>query len=271
MPHNATVEDVKKAYLLSWQLMLKANALYRDGSKLSQPLNSIADVLDLDAARRRSRSRRRSRVKVAEKIVYRYTRSGGGRLTGGPGTPRSGGSAGTRSTCTGVRGRHPWRDLPRHAQGGGGVPQHDQLPPSPSRSACSTGCRWKSTSMPSSLCVLEPNGMVQGNPHIKMTTSIIDYIFRELAITYLARHDLPQVSPDDLRGDALHREPAGDAAPAAPPSSARQARAFETPRTGHLPAQPEQAKNGHGHSHGRRHPAARTVSMAGAVPARLRA
>ena len=52
----------------------------------------------------------------------------------------------------------------------------------------------------------EPNGMVQGNPHIKMTTSIIDYIFRELAITYLGRHDLAHVAPDDLRGDALHRE-----------------------------------------------------------------
>ena len=52
----------------------------------------------------------------------------------------------------------------------------------------------------------EPNGMVQGNPHIKMTTSIIDYIFRELAITYLGRHDLAQVEPEDLRGDAMHHE-----------------------------------------------------------------
>src|SRR5260370_42263860 len=50
----------------------------------------------------------------------------------------------------------------------------------------------------------EPNGGVQGNPHIKMTTSIIDYIFRELAITYLGRHDLAHVSPEDLRRDALH-------------------------------------------------------------------
>ena len=41
----------------------------------------------------------------------------------------------------------------------------------------------------------EPNGMVEGNPHIKMTTSIIDYIFRELAITYLGRHDLAHVTP----------------------------------------------------------------------------
>src|SRR5256885_10696848 len=51
----------------------------------------------------------------------------------------------------------------------------------------------------------EPNGGVQGNPHIKMTTSIIDYIFRELAITYLGRHDLAHVSAEDLRGDAIHQ------------------------------------------------------------------
>ena len=45
MPNDATVEDCKNAYMLSWQLALKANALYRDGSKLSQPLNCalIAD------------------------------------------------------------------------------------------------------------------------------------------------------------------------------------------------------------------------------------
>src|SRR5262249_15517502 len=45
MPNDATVEDCKEAYLLSWRLGLKANALYRDGSKLSQPLSSqlIAD------------------------------------------------------------------------------------------------------------------------------------------------------------------------------------------------------------------------------------
>jgi len=40
MPNDASVEDCKDAYMLSWRLALKANALYRDGSKLSQPLNS---------------------------------------------------------------------------------------------------------------------------------------------------------------------------------------------------------------------------------------
>src|SRR5262249_32571669 len=52
----------------------------------------------------------------------------------------------------------------------------------------------------------EPNGIVSGNPHIKMSTSIIDYIFRELAVTYLGRYDLAHVEPESLRGDALHRD-----------------------------------------------------------------
>ncbi|HXI03982.1 MAG TPA: hypothetical protein VNI57_12475, partial [Candidatus Saccharimonadales bacterium] len=49
----------------------------------------------------------------------------------------------------------------------------------------------------------EPNGIVQGNPHIKMATSVIDYVFRELAVSYLGRTDLAQVTDDDLRGDAM--------------------------------------------------------------------
>jgi ribonucleoside-diphosphate reductase alpha chain len=52
----------------------------------------------------------------------------------------------------------------------------------------------------------EPNGFVQGNDRIKMATSIIDYIFRELAVSYLGRDDLAQVKPSDLRSDAVHHE-----------------------------------------------------------------
>src|SRR5207253_2592952 len=47
MPNEAVVTDVSKAYFDSWKMMLKANALYRDGSKLSQPLNSSSDDGDL--------------------------------------------------------------------------------------------------------------------------------------------------------------------------------------------------------------------------------
>ena len=75
MPNSATIEDCKNAYMLSWKLGLKANALYRDGSKLSQPLNaqlvdedeteSLADaVADQPAALR-------AQI-VAERVVERY-------------------------------------------------------------------------------------------------------------------------------------------------------------------------------------------------------
>jgi len=43
LPHEATIEEIEDAYLLSWQLGLKACALYRDGSKLSQPLSNKSD------------------------------------------------------------------------------------------------------------------------------------------------------------------------------------------------------------------------------------
>ena len=47
MPNSATVQECGEAYMQSWRLGLKANALYRDGSKLSQPLSSgLVDDID---------------------------------------------------------------------------------------------------------------------------------------------------------------------------------------------------------------------------------
>jgi len=45
MPNDATVEDCQQSYMLSWKLALKANALYREGSKLSQPLATTATAV----------------------------------------------------------------------------------------------------------------------------------------------------------------------------------------------------------------------------------
>ena len=100
----------------------------------------------------------------------------------------------------------------------------------------------------------EPNGMVNGNPHIKMTTSLIDYIFRELAISYLGRHDLAHVLPEDLRGDVLHREDADDLdiidespLPLFEQPKQKEQPAFSIPRTDHLRPLTE---NGHKHGNG---------------------
>ncbi|HAI30103.1 MAG TPA: vitamin B12-dependent ribonucleotide reductase, partial [Thalassospira sp.] len=49
----------------------------------------------------------------------------------------------------------------------------------------------------------EPSGMVSGNDAIKMATSILDYMFRELAISYLGRNDLAHVQPSDILPDAV--------------------------------------------------------------------
>jgi ribonucleoside-diphosphate reductase alpha chain len=43
LPNEATVEEIADSYLMSWKLGLKANAIYRDGSKLSQPLSTKSD------------------------------------------------------------------------------------------------------------------------------------------------------------------------------------------------------------------------------------
>ena len=52
----------------------------------------------------------------------------------------------------------------------------------------------------------EPNGMVSGNDAIKMSTSIIDYIFRELAISYLGRNELSHLNSEELQASAVHTQ-----------------------------------------------------------------
>ncbi|MBT4464093.1 MAG: vitamin B12-dependent ribonucleotide reductase, partial [Rhodospirillaceae bacterium] len=51
----------------------------------------------------------------------------------------------------------------------------------------------------------DPSGIVEGNDTIKMATSILDYLFRELAVSYLGRNDLAHVEPDDLAPDSIGR------------------------------------------------------------------
>jgi ribonucleoside-diphosphate reductase alpha chain len=56
----------------------------------------------------------------------------------------------------------------------------------------------------------EPSGIVEGNDAIKMATSILDYIFRELAVSYLDRNDLAHVEPADLLPDTLGKGAAAE-------------------------------------------------------------
>ncbi len=260
MPHSATLEDVKRAYLLSWQLMVKANALYRDGSKLSQPLNTVADAPDLDAevAETSSPEPKAEAVRIAEKIVYRYLahrRRLPDRRAGYTQKARIGNHKMYLRTGEYEDGTLGEIFLDMHKEGAAFRSMTNCF-----AIAVSLGLQH---GVPLEEFVdaflftrFEPNGVVQGNPHIKMTTSIIDYIFRELAITYLGRHDLAQVEVEDLRGDAIHRERDEPDFESEEVMEERivepqpLTKAFATPRSGHLTPLRENgpvATNGNGH------------------------
>ncbi len=206
MPHEATIEDVKNAYDLSWRLMLKANALYRDGSKLSQPLNSVADIDD--AFEDVAAEAKAAPVQIAEKIVHRYIarrRRLPDRRAGYTQKARIGNHKIYLRTGEYDDGTLGEIFIDMHKEGAAFRSMTNCF-----AIAVSLGLQH---GVPLDEFVdaflftrFEPNGIVQGNPHIKMTTSLIDYIFRELAITYLGRHDLAHVSEDDLRGDAMHTQ-----------------------------------------------------------------
>ena len=221
MPYDATIEDVKKAYLLSWQLMTKANALYRDGSKLSQPLNSVADspeaavLASVVAEPEKKEEPRAAPVQIAERITERIVHRYIARRRRLP-DRRAGYTQKAR-----IGSHKMYIRTGEYEDGTLGeifIDMHKEGAAFRSMTNCfaiavSLGLQH---GVPLEEYVdaflftrFEPNGIVQGNPYIKMSTSIIDYIFRELAITYLDRKDLAHVLPEDLRGDAMHDDEDG--------------------------------------------------------------
>jgi ribonucleoside-diphosphate reductase alpha chain len=215
MPNEATVEDCKNAYLLSWKLALKANALYRDGSKLSQPLNAqlIADeedddddveaFLDKPAAARTAQLAERVIEKVVERItVIRERERMPDRRKGYTQKAVVGGHKVYLRTGEYDDGRLGEIFIDMHKEGAAlrsfinnfaiavslglqyGVPLEEYVD-------AFTFTRF------------EPSGPVQGNDSIKFATSILDYVFRELAVSYLSRFDLAHVDPSEGGFDAL--------------------------------------------------------------------
>ncbi len=216
MPNDATVEDCKSAYLLSWKLALKANALYRDGSKLSQPLNSqlIADEEDeedaVEALMAQPQAARAAAVaeKMVEKIIervveYRHDREKmPDRRKGYTQKAVVGGHKVYLRTGEYDDGRLGEIFIDMHKEGAALRSLLNNF-----AIAVSLGLQY---GVPLDEYVdaftftrFEPAGPVQGNDTIKYATSILDYVFRELAVSYLARTDLAHVDPAESRPDAL--------------------------------------------------------------------
>jgi ribonucleoside-diphosphate reductase alpha chain len=216
MPNEATVEDCKEAYLLSWKLALKANALYRDGSKLSQPLNSqlIADeddeedaveaFLERPAAARATALAEKMVEKVVERIVVMRERERmPDRRKGYTQKAVVGGHKVYLRTGEYDDGRLGEIFIDMHKEGAAlrSIINNFAI-------AVSLGLQY---GVPLEEYVdaftftrFEPQGPVQGNDSIKYATSILDYVFRELAVSYLERFDLAHVDPSEAGGfDAL--------------------------------------------------------------------
>jgi len=216
MPNTATVEDCKDAYMLSWKLALKANALYRDGSKLSQPLNAslIAesddeeDALEELAEAPKAAAAAAIAEKVVERIVERVSREQEklpGRRKGYTQKAKIGGHTIFLRTGEYDDGRLGEIFIDMNKEGSSLRAFINNFAIS-----VSLGLQW---GVPLEEYVdafvftkFEPAGMVQGNDAIKNATSILDYVFRELAISYLGRHELGHVDTSDFASTTMGKD-----------------------------------------------------------------
>ncbi len=197
LPYQATVDDVKDAYLQSWKLCLKANALYRDGSKLSQPLNSLVDddMQDIYEAQEENNI-----VKVAERIIHRYIakrRRLPDRRKGYTQKAKINGQSLYIRTGEYENGQLGEIFIDMHREGATVRSLLNSFAISISL-GLQHGVPLEEFVDAFVFTRFEPSGVVTGNQRIKFSTSVIDYIFRELAVTYLNRYDLAHVSADDL-------------------------------------------------------------------------
>ena len=219
MPNDASVADCKAAYIQSWKLGLKANALYRDGSKLSQPLQSqliadededddaqdnvLAAFLDKPAAARATGLTEKIVEKVVERIVVMRERERmPDRRKGYTQKAVVGGHKVYLRTGEYDDGRLGEIFIDMHKEGAALRSLLNNF-----AIAVSLGLQY---GVPLEEYVdaftftrFEPSGPVQGNDSIKYATSILDYVFRELAVSYLSRFDLAHVEPAEGNFDAL--------------------------------------------------------------------
>ena len=283
MPASATIADVEGAHMMAWKKMLKSIALYRDGSKLSQPLSSLMPGADplADALLLASRQR----VEEADPtgaLGAQPTPDSGAVAAAAPSTAtlssaesvqngepaaiaREGASPQSMgAVSTGLNG---FRTTEKRddSKAGSGAPERKRKSLPTRRSGYTQkakigghslflrtgeygdgslgeifldmykeGAAFRSLLNSFAMAIslglqygvpleefvdaftftrFEPNGVVRGHENIKMTTSVLDFVFRDLALTYLKRTDLGQVQSEDLltTGTGNHSRTANDA------------------------------------------------------------
>jgi ribonucleoside-diphosphate reductase alpha chain len=217
LPNYATIGDCAKAYMLAWRLGLKSIALYRDGSKLSQPLaaallapeSAEEDDEDIEQEIAEAPAAQKSKI-VAERIVERIIERTPGRRRlpdrrkGYIQKAIVGGHKVYLHTGEFDDGELGEVFIDMHKEGAAFRSLMNNF-----AIAVSLGLQY---GVPLEEFVdayvftrFDPSGPVQGNDQIKNATSILDYIFRELAISYLGRADLAHVHPEETAVDAIGR------------------------------------------------------------------
>jgi ribonucleoside-diphosphate reductase alpha chain len=227
--------------MLSWKLALKANALYRDGSKLSQPLSAqLVGDDEAEESLAEQVAAAQPAVQRIEKVVERfveiYRRDREKmplRRKGYTQKAIVGGHKLYLRTGEYDDGRLGEIFIDMHKEGAAFRAMMNNF-----AIAISLGLQY---GVPLEEYVeaftftrFEPAGMVQGNEAIKSATSILDYVFRELAVSYLGRNDLAHVDPSDIGFDVMgHGVREGkrrQAAARSRPQSSRIRRRFRPPR-----------------------------------------
>jgi ribonucleoside-diphosphate reductase alpha chain len=222
MPNSSGYEDVKGAYMLAWKSALKAVALYRDGSKLSQPLSSFAPGSDpladtilgvekamADAGHAAHAEQPSCDRRAAQNESRGVRKPLPNRRSGYTQKAKIGGHSIFIRTGEYEDGGLGEIFLDMHKEGAAFRSLLNSF-----AIAVSLGLQY---GVPLEEYVdaftfsrFEPNGTVQGHDYVKMSTSVIDYIFRDLAISYLKRTDLGQIKPEDLLSTATRGEGSGD-------------------------------------------------------------
>jgi ribonucleoside-diphosphate reductase alpha chain len=214
MPNNATIEDCQEAYELSWSLGIKANALYRDGSKLSQPLaaalveddDDAADILETGSNHEKAAVLAEKIVEkvIVKEIIKSHREKMPHRRKGYTQKAVVGGHKVYLRTGEYEGGTLGEIFIDMHKEGAGFRAMMNNF-----AIAVSVGLQY---GVPLEEFVdaftftkFEPAGMVQGNDSIKNATSILDYVFRELAVSYLDRTDLAHVKPQGATFDDIGR------------------------------------------------------------------
>jgi ribonucleoside-diphosphate reductase alpha chain len=260
LPNDATVEDVANIYMEGWKLGLKAVALYRDGCKASQPLNTSSEDASDQAGERKGvettkDEARKGDVKVepknaessdAPKAPVRETVSPPKTRRHRLPTKRKGFTQEAR-----VAGHKIFLRTGEYEDGSLGeifIDMHKEGAAFRSLMNCFAisvsmglqhGVPLESYVEQFTFTRFEPQGPVEGHPNIKLATSIVDYVFRVLGLEYNKRYDLAHVPPAEAREDLLDPTDVGavleasrSVSPVAAPPEAQQALRFEAVAVG---------------------------------------